>query len=133
MKAYIWDRLRSEVFPEFKSRQKVYRERRQQKVQKETEQQFRTALDELPAPVLGDLVFEDRKDRSMAASLHRSKESLNVEGNVWTSLVDELGLDKDAQLRLERVLRVLVSSELITDISEEDFSAFLRALAAALR
>jgi len=132
MKAYVWDRLRSEVFPEFKSRQKAYRARRQHGEQKEWEKQFSAALDELPAPVVEETVFEERNDRSMVGVLRRSKAALHIETTVWNELVAELGLNKEAQDRLLRVLRVLVSSELLTDISDEDFAAVLRAIALAV-
>jgi hypothetical protein len=133
MKAYVWDRLRSEVFPEFKSRQKTYRTKRQQKEQKQAEKQFAEALDELPAPVTEEAVLEERSDRNMASALRGSKAALHIDKSTWINLVDELGLNKDAQDRLQKVLRILVSSELITDISDEDFSLILRALAIAVR
>jgi hypothetical protein len=133
MKAYIWDRLRSEVFPEFKSRQKIYRTKRQQKEQKQTEKQFAEALDELPAPVTEEAVLEERADKSMVSALRGSKAALHMDKSTWTDLVEELGLNKDAQDRLQRVLRILVSSELITDVSDADFSLMLRALAIAVR
>jgi hypothetical protein len=133
LKAYIWDRLRSEVFPEFKSRQKSFRERRQQRTQRQLEKQFGDALDELPAPVTDEMVLDDTKQSDMLSALKRSKAALHVDALVWNSLVAELELTKEAQERLQRILRVLVSSELITDISEEDFPAILRALGIAAR
>jgi hypothetical protein len=133
IKAYIWNRLRNEVFPEFKSRQKAYKSKRLQKEQKQLEKQFAAALDELPAPVTEDAVFEQRPDRSMLTALRESKAALHIDKATWVALVDEFELSKEAQDRLQRVLRVLVSSELTTETTEEDFKALLRALAIAVR
>jgi hypothetical protein len=133
MKAYIWDQLRNEVFPEFKSRQKAFRAKRQQKEQKQLEKQFGIALDELPAPVIDEAIFEERADRSMVAALRQSKAALHLDKNTWDALVRELDLGKETQDRLQRVLRVLVSSELISEITDEEFSLILRALAIAVR
>lgn len=132
LKAHIWDVLRTKVFPEFKSRQKAYTGARKQQEQRETERQFSAALNELPAPVTGAPLYE-RVEGGMIVALRRSKNELHLDGETWRELIEELKLDKSAQERLTRILRVLISSELLTDTSDTDFSSILQALALAVR
>jgi hypothetical protein len=132
LKAHVWDTLRSRVFPEFKSRQKAFTTNRKRREQEASERQFSAALDDLPAPVTEETVY-DRNDGGMVAALRRSKGALHVEHSSWQALVADLELSKDAQERLLKVLRVLISSELLTDVSDDDFATMLRALSLAVR
>ncbi len=132
LKAHVWDILRSQVFPEFKSRQKAYTTKRRQREQKESEKQFVAALNDLPAPLAEETVYE-HVPGGMVAAFRQSKASLHVDTVQLRELASELELSKDAQERLTKVLRVLISSELLTDAPDDDFQMILRALALAVK
>jgi hypothetical protein len=133
LKAHIWNVLRTKVFPEFKSRQKAYTAKRKQQEQLATERQFIAALSELPAPVTEATIYEKVEGGKMIAALKRTKDALHVDSESWEKLIEDLGLDKSAQERLTKVLRVLISSELLIDILDDDFSMILQALALAVK
>ena len=51
----------------------------------------------------------------------------------WNNLVTKHSLSPDARDRLERVMRVLISSELLVDVVEDDLENVLNALAIAVK
>jgi hypothetical protein len=56
-----------------------------------------------------------------------------IERSAWHFIIREMQLSNDAQTRLLQVLTVLISSELITDVTEEEFAPLLRAIAVAVQ
>jgi hypothetical protein len=132
LKAYVWNFLRGKVFPEFKSRQKAFTASRKQQEQEKSEKEFTAALNDLPAPVT-EVTIYDRIEGGMVAALRKSKGSLRVDRDTWETLAAETELSTDAKERLSKVLRVLISSELLTDVSNEDFGTILKALALAVK
>jgi len=133
MRAYVWDVLRHQVFPSFKSRQKAFREARNTVAFAAASERFLTALRALPAALAFDVRFEDSPAQTLLATIKQSKAELKLERTAWELLVAECGMDKEAQNRLIRVLQALVSSELLNDVTEDDFGPLLRVLAIAVQ
>jgi hypothetical protein len=132
MKAYIWEVLQKSVFPEFKSRQKAFRETRQARQNASATAAFLECLNELPAPLTGEPSFVDSR-KTFLDTLLESKSGLKIQKQAWGALVRDFKLSKDAQQRLIQVLMVLMSSELLSDITEDEFTPLLHSLAVSVQ
>jgi hypothetical protein len=133
LRGFVWDTLRKRVFPEFKLRQKEFRVSLQARARASFEARFLKTLDELPAPLTDEVAFEQHPKESLLQVLKGSKAGLRIEEAAWERLVAETSMNKEAQDRLIRILNVLMSSELLTDMREEEFGPLLQALAIAVQ
>jgi hypothetical protein len=79
------------------------------------------------------VAFEQHPKESLLQVLKGSKAGLRIEEAAWERLVAETSMNKEAQDRLIRILNVLMSSELLTDMREEEFGPLLQALAIAVQ
>jgi hypothetical protein len=125
IRAYVWNTLRNVVFPDFKRRQKVFRQSQGAVVENAAEESFRVAVAELPGstamPPPGQAVrFDDIAER------------LNVATGDIEMIVQEYELTVDAARRFKRVLTALAASELFTDSPGSDLLPLYRAIAAGI-
>jgi hypothetical protein len=125
MRAYVWNTLRNVVFPDFKRRQKVFREGQRIEVQNVAEESFRAAVAELPG-------FAGTLDSEQAVRFDDIAERLNVGTGDIAEIVKEYGLGGDAARRFKRVLVALAASELLTDFPGSDLLPLYRAIAAGI-
>lgn len=132
MKAYIWEVLQKNVFPEFKSRQKEFRVRKEADYSAAASAAFLEYIDLLPAPLIGEPSFVDSR-RTFLDTLRESKRGLKIQRSNWAALVKEFKLTKEAQQRLIQVLTVLVSAEMLSDLTEDEFAPLLNSLAIAVQ
>lgn len=133
VRAYVWDILRKKVFAEFKSRQKEYRQGKKLDSQTNYARRFDEALLELPAPLLGEVRFAKSVTPSISTWIQVDESALTIERNHWDAFVERSALNKEAQDRFGRVLTVLASSEILTELKEEEIEPLLLALAVAVQ
>jgi hypothetical protein len=146
LKAYVWGVLRETVFPDFKVRQRLFRKKRQEladaisRVQAvaaavANNRMFEGALLDLPAP--DETGFADHRSGPLLLSKIRSSENDSAKTldsasiRNWTELTQELS--PEGVERFEKVLRVLISSELLEGVVEDDLAGVLRALSIAVK
>lgn len=134
LRGYIWELLRNQVFPDFKLRQKEYKEVTKLAGQSAQQQRFEQAVLQLPAPLTGEV----QKSRLSGAALGRfvvtAGKDLVVDKGRWEALASEVQLtSRDAEERFFRVLTVLASNEMLQTLTDEELEALLRALAVAVQ
>jgi hypothetical protein len=125
MRAYVWNTLRNVVFPDFKRRQKAFRQSQRVEVQNAAEESFRVAVAELPGSTA-------MPDSEQAVRFDDIAEQLNVGTDDIAQIVKEYGLNIDAARRFKRVLMALAASELLTDFPGSDLLPLYRAIAAGI-
>jgi hypothetical protein len=134
LKAFLWKKLKTEVFPEFKSRQ---REKSKQKRTQETQladKKFVSALRELPAPLLKPPAFASTKNKTLLQQVNSSKGALVIDKGKLLEIMREVGVTgADVRDRTLRVLTVLASSELLFDLTDEEFDSLVKALILAIK
>ena len=134
LKAYLWERLKTEIFPEFKSRQKANRLSKEARTTQRLDRAFINALRDMPAPMFRTPRLVNKPGCSLLEVIKSSRRALNVERTAFNKLTKDLGIRAtDEQQRLIKVLSVLASSELLFDLAEDDFQVLVRALALAVR
>lgn len=133
MRAYIWDILRSKVFPEFKSRGKEYRQKKKHKAKTEYLEKFSEALLQLPAPLIEDAEIAKTVNPSISTWIEVTGTKLRIEKNTWEKFADITGLNGEAKERFFRVLTVLVSNEMLIDLTDDEIEIFLQTLAVAVQ
>ncbi|WP_263377189.1 ATP-binding protein [Granulicella aggregans] len=138
LKAYVWTVLRKTVFPDFKTRQRDFRKAKQRVVTAEEDQAFEDAILELPAPA-GSASANRPSGESLLHLIRSGEDTVSApvspDSSIpdWKAIVASLNLSSEAEIRFERVLRVLVSSELFVGIVKDDLESVLLALAIAVR
>lgn len=135
LRAYIWNELRKEVFPEFKMRQKRYRDQRRS-IERDTYiSKLNDKLSQLPAPIITQkTVIVPISQRDVSEWFEVSELLFKIDKHKWDNLILETEtLSLESQERFKRVLQVLASSEILTRMSDEDLEALLQALAVAVQ
>jgi hypothetical protein len=135
LRAYIWQTLREKVFPEFKSRQNQYRKTRQRQAQTDYQKRFNLVTLELPAPITGETEYVKTSLTQPVIStwIGVSQSGLIFQKDKWERFAEDRGLKtEEAQQRFIRVLTVLVSNEMLSDLTEDEAEPFLQALAVAV-
>lgn len=135
LRAYIWDKLRTEVFPEFKLRQKEYSASRKRHQSGVHENRFSEVLALAPAPVLIASPEVGSVTRPTVSSwIEAGPDTLKLDRSHWRRFTDETQTTAtDAQQRFFRVLRVLISHEILTQMTDEEVEPLLKALAVAVQ
>ncbi|MFX1297368.1 MAG: hypothetical protein ACFFD2_21245, partial [Promethearchaeota archaeon] len=136
MRGYIWSKLRYEVFPDFKRRQKEFSEERKTKERSELEYILDKAISELPTPIhFGEVREEDILENPTISNwIEVNEKSLIFLKQKWNEFKSDSGLtNKDAQERFIRVIKVLVSDEYLIGMPEEEVETTLYALAIAVQ
>jgi hypothetical protein len=135
LRAYIWDKLRKEIFPDFKVRQKTYTKGRKARQSTEYGRRFSDALAELPAPILIERAeYAPVRTPVVSNWIGFTDDSMQIERSVWKSFTSDTELTAtDAQERFRRVIRVLVSNGLLVDMTNEEVEPLMRALSIAVQ
>lgn len=136
MRAYLWEKLRFEVFPDFKRRQKEFSQERKFKESGELEYQLDEVVSLLATPMhFGEIQEEDSiKNATISNWIEVNDESIILLKDKWKQFITDNGLiSKDAQARFIRVIKVLVSNEYLKNMPEEEVDVLLRALAIAVQ
>jgi len=133
LRAYIWDELRKNVFPDFKARQNAFRTARKNEQKNVANQVFEDALLELPATDSAQLSSGVALLTALRATEHDQMATGDAPVPTWDAIVSRNSLSSDAQDRFEKVLRVLMSSELLVGVVKDDLENVLNALAIAVK
>lgn len=133
MRAYIWDILRSKVFPEFKARGGDYRKVKKKEYHVEYDERLGEAILGLPAPLIEQAEVVKSVSPSISNWIEVTDSNIRVKKSNWDKFADENGLTGETRERFLRVLSVLISSELLVDWTEEEVEPFLKALAIAIQ
>jgi ribosomal protein S12 len=136
LRGYIWDKLRSEVFPDFKRRQKEFTEERKLKERSELEYLLDDAVSQLPTPIHFEEVREENVIGNPTISnwIEINEKSIIFLKEKWNQFKSDSRLtSKDAQERFIRVIKVLVSNEYLTSMPEEEIEIILYGLAIAVQ
>ncbi|HKO35762.1 MAG TPA: ATP-binding protein [Pyrinomonadaceae bacterium] len=134
LRAHVWQLLRQQVFPDFKARQKEYKDKRKKKERGKLTERFQEALSQLPAP-LTEHVEITKPDPSESKSFFTvTSTKLLINKDKWRVLADEMQLSNDdAKERFFKVLTVLASNEMLQELTEDELENLLRALAVAVQ
>lgn len=133
MRAYIWDALRTKIFPEFKSRGKEYRQAKKHKASAAHFEKFNDALLMLPAAIIEQPEFAKSVTPSISTWIEIAGSKLRIEKKFWEEFASKHDLKNDAKDRFLRVLAVLASSEMLINLTEDEAEPFLVALAVAVQ
>lgn len=128
MRAFIWSMLREQVFPDFKSRSKAYREAARDATRDSDDAGFREALLQLPSPLL-----EGVRTSNAGPMLVVTDGVLEVNQRWLSGFVKEHQLTDESITRFLRVLRVLLSADLLEDLTQEELLPLISAIAVAVR
>lgn len=134
VKAFLWETLKTAVFPEFKSRQRTKRTERKARETEIADKEFVSVLKELPAPMTRPPQFTPGRGKGLLQQLQSSRDSLIIDKKRLSKLMKELHVtSREARDRLVRVLTVLASSEMLFEQTEEEFDSLLKALILAIK
>jgi hypothetical protein len=133
MRAYVWDLLRKQVFPDFKQRANALRKEKQRGVQAAHRQRFVNALLELPSPVIGKAKFTSA-DIDEERLFEIDGDTLVFNKKKWEEFCSENEIFSDeVKERFLRVVAVLAASELLVDSTGDEVVSLLRAIAVAVQ
>lgn len=134
MRAYIWQILRTQVFPEFKERQKSFRDRRRQSENTVQRARFIEATRSLPSPVQGEVDVAKHVVPTLSNWIQASDGRIIIQKAHWAQFIEQTMLDsQEAQKRFLRVVEAVVASELLTDVNAEEVESLLTAIAVAVQ
>ena len=133
LRAYLWNELHKVIFPDFKSRQALFSASRKFENNEASVRAFNDLLLQLPAPLIEDVQAVTAVTPALSTWIGTTGTALKLDKNQWAQFANTNGLGKDAKERFTKVLRVLMSSEILSDMDQEDVEIFLRALANAVR
>lgn len=135
LRAYIWDKLRKTVFAEFKTRQREYSRTAKGVVKAVQQDKFEQSLLLAPAPLLIEkLSFGNVEAPTISTWIKSDRDSLRMDRAKWNKFVAETELSsQDEKDRFVRVLQVLISNELLLDMTENEADLFLQAIARAIQ
>lgn len=135
IRAYLWNKLRTEIFPQFKVRQNEYRNQRKVASRDEYLLRFNEKLSQLPAIVTTEGIrLSQVKNPNISNWIEVKEESLTIDKDRWDKLLaDSITTSKEAQDRLKRVIQVLVASELLNNVEEQEIENLIQALAIAIQ
>jgi len=133
MRAYIWDLLRTKIFPEFKSRSKKFSDEHKTKEASARQQVFEEKLSKLSAPLSEGIKIGPVTEPALSSWIGVEGPSLMLDKAAWGNFIKNNELSKEDQARFLRILRVLVSSEVLSEVNPEECEAFLEALAVAVQ
>jgi len=132
MRGYIWSVLREQVFPDFKSRAKAYRVLNSKTVQANEAEEFRDAILQLPSPLLEPAKLAKLPFTGSPISVVGGM--LEINSHWWASFREQHALNnQELAERFLRVLTVLIASDLLDPLTDEDLLPILSALAIAIR
>ena len=130
MRAFIWSKLREDIFPDFKARFRAYREETRTVAQDAADTDFQAALLQLSSPLLEEL-RRTKADSQTPILFVDGRAALN---QTWFSrFAQENQFTNENEARFLRVLIVLLSADLLEDLTEEELSPLLAAIAVAIR
>lgn len=136
LRAFLWDKLRTKVFPDFKLRQKNFSNEKRTQERNIQEEKFTEKLLQLPAPLLveKEKYTTHIETPTVSTWIEADEKSLNFEKTNWKRFIDETELtSQEAKDRFIRVLKVLISNELLIEMTEEEIEPLLQALAVAVQ
>lgn len=134
LRAHLWEKLRKEVFPDFKARQKLYSASRKSQQQEAAVQRFNDLLLQLPAPLVEDVQVSNDITPELSTWIGTTGTALRLHKTRWEQFAIDNGLSgRDAKERFTRVLKVLMSNELLADMDQDEAELLLRALANAVQ
>ncbi len=133
MRAYVWELLRKQVFPEFKSRSKKFREENQNTEASKHQSLFEEKLSKLSAPLTGKISFKRVSQPTISTWIEIDGINLVIDKLKWDAFSQGSNLSGDAEKRFFRVLQVLISSEILSEANPEEVDALLEALAVAVQ
>lgn len=133
IRAYLWDVLRKKVFPDFKARSGAFRKLKLAGVASEYLKRFAERLDSLPAPIPGSVKISKLATPKISSWISFDADHLIVDKGGWEDFHTKNCLaSEDSQERFLRILVVLVSSEILTSMKNEEVDQLLDALAVAI-
>jgi hypothetical protein len=133
MRAYVWELLRKQVFPEFKSRSKKFREDNQNTEASKHQSLFEEKLSKLSAPLTGKILFKRVSQPTISTWIEIDGANLIIDKLRWETFSQGGNLSGDAEKRFFRVLQVLISSEILSETNSEEADVLLEALAVAVQ
>lgn len=137
LRAYIWNFLRSTVFPDFKSRQKKHRKQKQSTIRNVKLRKFEEVLADAPEPLSASAHVKSSNDTHLSKSDYQSlvtveQDEIVIAKEVFDSICMEHDLSRADKDRLQRVCITLAAFGIWDEQSNEDASILLRALAIAV-
>jgi hypothetical protein len=132
MRAYVWELLRTTIFPEFKSRSKKFRDGHQTAAATAFAGRFAEKLSKLPVAI-GSVKVGKVTSPAISNWIGVDGPCVVLDKERWAAFSVSNTLSGDASARFFRILQVLVSAELLTDLNTEDADALLEALATAVQ
>jgi hypothetical protein len=135
LRAYIWSYLRTTVFAEFKSRGQAFRDEKKALLKQTALLELAEALEALPAPINPEpTIVASIKTAFLGSWIAVNDSRLQLAKRPWEQFAENAGLATTEQRnRFLRVLAVLVSSEILSDLTDDEVTPLLRALAAAIQ
>ena len=136
LRAYIWEKLRTEVFPDFKRRQKAFSKEKKNEADSLLDQQLESKLEQLPTPMNPSTLEYVPKviTPNIGDWIEVSEDILRLDKEKWKKFTEEnLLTSQQAQERFIRVLKVLVSTELLSALDGDEINPLLEALAIAVQ
>lgn len=133
MRAHVWELLRTIIFPEFKSRSKKFRDENQKTLALTLQTRFEEKLSKLSAPLTGKIQFKSVAEPVLSTWIGTDGTDLILNRANWEEFAAANEISGDAAERFFRLLKVLVSSEVLSELNAEDANALLDALAIAVK
>jgi len=134
MRMHIWEVLQTEVFPGIKSRAADFRQKKRNKIQRVQIEKFTEAVLQLPAPLVDTAEIKRDITPSISDWIEVDESKLIIDKAKWDEFAEKNDVSKnETRDRFLRVLSVLVSSELLTDLTQDEVNTLLQALALAVR
>lgn len=135
MRAHVWHVLRNEVFPEFKKRASDFRAYQKRKISEDKQQQFHEQLSELPAPFIleGFKKVSDIQHPALMNVIGIDADNLLIDNKYWNEIVNKHSLSTSEQDRLRKVIIVLLSSEILSTVPDDEIDAILNSFAEAIK
>jgi hypothetical protein len=133
MRAHVWELLRTKIFPEFKSRSKKFREENQAALATTLQTRFEEKLSKLSAPLTGKIEFKSVSEPAISTWIGTDGINLILDKAKWETFSSANEISSEAEERFFRLLQVLVSSEVLSEINVEEADTLLEALALAVK
>ena len=136
MRAYIWDKLSSEIFPDFKRRQKEFTATKKDREHYDLENSLDEIVSQLSTPMHFEktLAVDSIKNPTISNWIEVNEESILFVKDKWKQFITDCGLtSSDAQDRFIRVIKVLLSNEYLKSMPEDEVNILLHALAIAVQ
>lgn len=134
MRAHVWQLLREQVFPDFKARQKQYKNQQKSKERSSQDKKFHRAILQLPAPLTEPVDIVKSRNIETGKFIVVTRTNLLVNKEKFETLIEDMQLSGvEAKQRFFRVLTVLASNEMLQELTDEELERLVRALAVAVQ